>query len=218
MVVTVDSSGNAHLHAAGQTMGAESALRSELRKICVENPQKLTTTAKDFLGAINHFAGGPKQPWPINEKGNNAYFYTQVYMKGKSDFVYEVMSDEGLLVFLNGMQKHSGMYAIFDGYGGSVAKVAPSATAFFHRKAICSVQYVSQFSAAAADSRISAMRAFYDSLRPYVSGHSYINYPDTDLGDRYGEAYWGDNFDRLKKIKATVDPENLFHHAQSIPV
>jgi hypothetical protein len=223
--ITTDSNGNVNVHPAGQTTGAESELRAELKKLCLEPPQKMNVTAKDILGAVNYFAGGPKQPWPANEKGNSSYFYDQVYMKGKSDYVYRTLSDEGMLALFDGQRRHPGITAIFDGYGGKVSEIAPDATAFFHRKAICSVQYVSQFSATAAATRVPAMKEFHDALAPYFSRetdrgpqrNAYVNYPDSELGAQYGLAYWGDNFERLKKIKTAVDPENLFRHAQSIP-
>ncbi|PMU95185.1 FAD-binding oxidoreductase, partial [Pseudomonas sp. MPBD4-3] len=52
---------------------------------------------------------------------------------------------------------------------------------------------------------------------PYMSGECYINYPDLDLKN-YPAAYWGENLARLQQIKAAVDPENFFHHAQSVPL
>ncbi|WP_230162816.1 BBE domain-containing protein [Peribacillus sp. Bi96] len=33
----------------------------------------------------------------------------------------------------------------------------------------------------------------------------------------FGPAYYGTNFDRLQRIKAKYDPENVFHFPQSIP-
>jgi FAD/FMN-containing dehydrogenase len=204
MRVTVDSSGAVTLHGGGQTTGAESAFRAELKKISLEPVQKVKTGVKDFLGAVRHFAGTPG--------------YEQVFMKGKSDYLYEPMSDEGMLALFLGMQKHRGIAAIYDGYGGAVAKTAPDATAFFHRKALCSVQYVTQAgNSAGIATGMQSMKEFHDSLRPYYSGRAYINYPDLEIKN-YGEAYWGDNFERLKKVKAAVDPENFFRHAQSIPV
>jgi FAD/FMN-containing dehydrogenase len=204
---TVDAAtGIVDLHIQGQTTGAQSVLQAELKKITLETPGKQDFGTTDFLGSVRHFAG------------KDGFTYTQTWMKGKSAYVYEPMSDEGILAVMNGMQKHPGMYIIFDGYGGQIAKVAPEATAFFHRKALCSVQLVIQAgNSAAMGPRLATIRDFYDSVKHYFSGYAYINYPDTDLGDKYGTAYWGDNFERLKKIKLSVDPENLFRHAQSIP-
>jgi FAD/FMN-containing dehydrogenase len=45
-----------------------------------------------------------------------------------------------------------------------------------------------------------------------------VNYCDLDLGKGYAKAYWADNLPRLMKIKAQVDPKNIFKHAQSVPL
>jgi FAD/FMN-containing dehydrogenase len=81
------------------------------------------------------------------------------------------------------------------------------------------IQYYREWEdAGASDANIAMMRILYDSMRPYVSGGAYVNYCDLDLGDGYAKAYWGDNLPRLTKIKAEVDPKNIFRHAQSVPL
>ena len=65
--------------------------------------------------------------------------------------------------------------------------------------------------------RLNEMRQFYATMRPYVSGAAYVNYRDTDLTD-WPSAYWGQNLERLQQIKSAFDPNNVFHHAQSIPL
>lgn len=52
-------------------------------------------------------------------------------------------------------------------------------------------------------------------LQPYITG-SYVNVPDLCIKD-YGHEYYGDNFARLRRIKAKYDPENVFNFIQSIP-
>jgi FAD/FMN-containing dehydrogenase len=65
--------------------------------------------------------------------------------------------------------------------------------------------------------RLRDMSQFYGSLRPYMSGGAYVNYCDLDL-PAYDTAYWGQNLAHLKQIKSTFDPDNVFHHAQSVPL
>ncbi|MEV0806331.1 FAD-binding oxidoreductase [Micromonospora sp. NPDC050200] len=56
---------------------------------------------------------------------------------------------------------------------------------------------------------------FSQALRPYVNG-AYVNVPNIGMQE-WETAYWGDNFDRLRKIKAKYDPHNVFQYEQSIP-
>jgi hypothetical protein len=56
---------------------------------------------------------------------------------------------------------------------------------------------------------------FSQALRPFVNG-AYVNVPN--IGQQEWEtAYWGRNFDRLRRIKAKYDPHNIFQYEQSIP-
>ena len=54
-------------------------------------------------------------------------------------------------------------------------------------------------------------------MRPYLPGAAYVNYCDLDL-QNWADAYWGANLSRLSAVKAAYDSDNLFHHAQSVPV
>ena len=147
--------------------------------------------------------------------------YESVLMKGKSDYVTVAMSEQGVMTLLNGLLNASGEIAVlFDSYGGAINKVASDATAFAHRGPTkYLIQYFMQWeSPTATEANIATMRALYASMRPFVSGQSYANYCDLDLGEGYAKAYWGDNLPRLMKTKAAFDPKNIFRHAQSVPV
>lgn len=57
---------------------------------------------------------------------------------------------------------------------------------------------------------------FYAELARFARGGAYQNFSDPSLDD-WAEAYYGPNLPRLREIKRAVDPDNVFHFAQSIP-
>jgi hypothetical protein len=198
------------LHVAGLSVQSESKLKVELNRLkTLAGPTPdVTTKTMTFDSAANKFNGtGPDT----------------TFQKGKSDYLTEPMSAQGILTLLSGLRKSPvPIAALCDSYGGAINKVPSDAMAFVHRGTTkyC-IQYTKEWpspSASVANTNIAAMRSLYNSMRPFVSGGCYVNYCDLDLGDGYAKAYWGDNLPRLMKIKAEVDPKNIFKHAQSVPL
>jgi FAD/FMN-containing dehydrogenase len=207
--LTKDQGGLIKVHMAGLSVQSESKLKVELKRLQrVAGPaDQVSTTTQTFKAAATIFNGGPADD--------------SLLMKGKSDYVIDPMTDQGILTLLNGLQNAPGEIAVLsDTYGGAINKIASDATAFVHRgNTRYSIQYYMEWTdPAASDANIAMMRTLYTSMRPHVSGGAYVNYCDLDLGDGYARAYWGDNLPRLMKIKAGVDPKNIFRHAQSVPL
>lgn len=194
--------GGIDLRCSGQSIGSPSQLRTALRPLS-RAPQ---IRSMSFFAAVNYFAGG-KSGWT----------YSSAPMKGKSDYVVSPLSDDGTTTLMDQVAAKPGIYVICDAYGGAIANVAGDATAFAHRAALYSVQYGSTWSDPKdTPQRLADMRDLYAAMRPHVSGAAYVNYCDLDLTD-WQSAYWGANLARLKQIKSTFDPDNIFRHAQSIP-
>jgi hypothetical protein len=196
------------VHVAGLSVQSESKLKLELRRL-----QTVAGSATDLETSTLTFDRAARI---FNGTGSDS-----VLMKGKSDYVTEPMTDQGIQTLLVGLQQAPGELAVLcDSYGGAINKVASDATAFVHRgNTRYLIQYYMQWeSPKASNANIAMMRTLYASMRPFVSGGCYVNYCDLDLGDGYAQAYWGDNLPRLTKIKAEVDPKNIFRHAQSVPL
>ena len=108
---------------------------------------------------------------------------------------------------------------LLDSLGGAVSRVAPSDTAFVHRDAFAVAQLYGSWDAAApatiADATTAWVRELHATLRPLVGRGAYVNYADPELSD-WEAAYWGTNYARLRRVKATYDPDRLFDFPQAV--
>ncbi|WP_035795481.1 FAD-binding oxidoreductase [Kitasatospora mediocidica] len=124
-----------------------------------------------------------------------------------------------------------------DSYGCRINAVGPAETAVPQRDSILKLQYQTYWTDPAEDAaHLDFLREFYagvyadtgglpevsSATRDLTTDGAYVNYPDTDLGvatdpsPRYPQLYYKDNYPRLQAAKALWDPQNRFHHAQSI--
>jgi len=99
---------------------------------------------------------------------------------------------------------------------GAAARVAPDATAWGYRNARWAqvIVGVDADPANAGDLRDWTVR-YWEALHPYAAGGAYSNFL-MDEGDDRVRASYGDNYDRLARVKAAYDPGNLFHVNQNI--
>jgi len=144
----------------------------------------------------------------------------------KSDFYTSPLPRQGIDNLVNAIDRRqassiiAGGGILLDAAGGAINRVAADATAFVHRDALFSAQYLAHWNASDPASVVTAnyswMADTWQSMRPYASGAAYQNYIDPNLAD-WQHAYYGANLSRLQRVKAAYDPGNLFHFAQSIP-
>jgi FAD/FMN-containing dehydrogenase len=106
----------------------------------------------------------------------------------------------------------AGATLLCDAYGGAVSRRAPDATAFVHRDVRFSVQILRYAPIATAAPAVRRARAL---IAPFGNGQAYQNYPDPGLA-RPLRAYYGANLERLRAVKAAVDPDDRFRPAQGI--
>ncbi|MFE2848266.1 FAD-binding oxidoreductase [Streptomyces scopuliridis] len=108
-------------------------------------------------------------------------------------------------------------------FGGAVRRTPRGGTAFPHRDALFysepGIGWGTRGQAGSGDEITPQAQAwiaeFSQALRPYVNG-AYVNVPNVGMQD-WETAYWGSNFDRLRKVKAQYDPGNVFQYEQSVP-
>ena len=98
---------------------------------------------------------------------------------------------------------------------GAYSQVGEDDTAFSGGR---SPRYAAFMIGAAQDSEALAgerswVRGFWEALRPHAigSGDGYINGTDERGEDRVRASYGAAKYERLARIKADLDPENVFH-------
>jgi FAD/FMN-containing dehydrogenase len=102
--------------------------------------------------------------------------------------------------------------------GGAVNRVPAEATAYPHRDVQFVMNVHTRWSKPSEDATCVAWaRAFYGAAAPFATGGVYVNFMPDDEAQRVRVGAYGPNYDRLTKIKAKYDPNNLFRMNQNVP-
>ncbi|EOY25673.1 FAD-binding and BBE domain-containing protein [Theobroma cacao] len=160
------------------------------------------------------------------------------FYKTKSDYYKKVIPKEGLETLWEILMDIEDIVIQLNPYGGRMEEISESETAFAHRAGnLYKVQYTVLWSESdggisAAERYVELSRRLYSAVTPYASSNpreAFINYRDLDIGSNesnntdfavasvYGAKYFKNNFLRLTRVKAMIDPENFFKNEQSIP-
>jgi FAD/FMN-containing dehydrogenase len=166
------------------------------------------TPALDWVGPM---------PYPALQAMFDPNFPPGVRMYWKADFVDE-LTDESIALHIQQAQRKpvgTSMFG-FHPIDGAVSRVAADATPWAYRGARWAQVTVGVTDDPAEDAAVTAWaRETWEVLHPYSSGGAYINFMMEEGVDRI-QATYGDNYDRLARIKAQYDPDNLFRVNQNI--
>ncbi|KAL4898340.1 hypothetical protein BDV59DRAFT_206836 [Aspergillus ambiguus] len=152
--------------------------------------------------------------------GIPAHFYS----KSRSFTTESLLSDteiEAMFEYIDNVDKGTLLwFAIFDFQGGATNDVPSGATSYAHRDSLIwlqsyAINLFGEISGTTVD--------FLDHLNvvtlaknatsiPYAAYPGYVD-PRLNNGP---EAYWGDNLPRLQRIKAEIDPNDVFRNPQSV--
>ena len=99
---------------------------------------------------------------------------------------------------------------------GAAHDVAPEDTAFAYRDAVWSQVFIGVDPDPAMAPRLRDWAVgYWEALHPYSAGGAYVNFM-MEEGHARVKATYGKNYDRLARVKATYDPDNVFRVNQNI--
>ena len=205
-ILEVYSKTNGLLRSQGIFLGPKKELKKLLGPLeCVGTPIRVFVDEVSLPEAIDFWA--PNEP-----------LFDDQYTTWSSAWVERTLPEEGIDAIKRFLEKSTGSESnfFFLNSGGAMNRVSPHETAFFWRKTKYYVEWTSSWTKDYETRKnIAMVERTRTELDPFVVG-SYVNVPDLLLRN-YGQKYYGENFERLRRIKAKYDPENVFTFAQSIP-
>ncbi|XP_023760782.1 tetrahydroberberine oxidase [Lactuca sativa] len=162
----------------------------------------------------------------LNNKSKSDFLRTPIPIRGLRKIWRKLMQNDGSALFM------------INPFGGRMDDYSETAIPYPHRAGVLlqilkTVNFNGQTSDTTPTSlrRLAWLQSMEEVFTPYVSKNpreAYSNYNDLDFGvgssnyeeaSLWGERYWKrDNFKKLIRIKANVDPHNFFRRPQSIPV
>ena len=173
-------------------------------------PTMASLVQRSYGAAMTYFAGGQSEPRRL--AGSSRVARTPLGPKGR-DALVEAVDDRHADPRLRG-----GGIVLF-AFGGAVGAMSRKATAYVHRDARFSLELLGLWtspSPAVETANLAWIEAARLALAPYTSGEALQNYADRGIVN-WKRAYYAENLERLVAVKHSVDPENRFRHAQSIP-
>ncbi len=165
-----------------------------------------------------------------------AYKY---YAKIKSDYLQKPIPETAITGIWERLAESEGRIAsvYFVAHGGKMSEIPETETPYPHRAGnlyfAAYIVFWEEGGVTESQRHISWNRRLYRFMGPYVSKsprQAYMNYRDLDVGTNknsghtsfaqasiWGFKYFKNNFYRLARIKAIVDPTDFFQNEQSIP-
>lgn len=101
--------------------------------------------------------------------------------------------------------------------GGAIARVPDDATAFGNRDAQFNIHYLTMWATPNDDEvNINYTKEISAAMKPWSTGGVYLNFIGDEGTGRVKSAFGPDKWDRIRAIKRTWDPDNVFQHNQNI--
>ncbi len=200
-----------YLRIFGQVVEAKQAADRLLAPvIAAARPGETLVEEKDFWAAKDWLGEGPGRPNAFSER-------SRFHPKPLPEAGVGALVDALAHAPIRGADQV--VSSSFFAWGGAVARVAPEATAFVHRKDVwlqaISCSWGEADTGPTIDRLLTWQDSLYRAMGAYASDRAYQNFTDPQL-ERPLQAYYGDNLPCLVKVKREYDPSNVFTFAQSI--
>lgn len=137
----------------------------------------------------------------------------------KSSFLRELSDDAiaALITRLSVAPSLDTCFLVVEHMGGAINRVGPEETAFPHRDSEYNLVVAASGFAAEDDAdHIAWVRDTWTAMQPFSRDAVYLNYLGDEGAERVKSAYGAATYDRLARIKAKYDPDNLFRVNQNI--
>jgi FAD/FMN-containing dehydrogenase len=172
--------------------------------------------AKRYLDGV-----GPADDWP--EVAPPPPPSQANHLFTKSEFLRRPLPRETIAALVENLPRRlaggQSCEVTFTPWAGAYNRVRPDATAFVHREELFLVQHLlivdPDVEATSGGSLQHWVTRSWALVHPWASGGVYPNFPDPDLQD-WAHAYYGENHDRLLRVKAKYDPDGFFRFHQSL--
>lgn len=160
---------------------------------------------------------GP-MPYPALNSAFDGLYPKGIRQYWKADFVRD-LPDEAIAVHVEHGPRTPTASSTMHMYpiNGAAGRVGPDETAFGHRDARYAMIIISAWPDPADDEADTQwVRDYYTAVHPHSGTEGgYVNFMGADDAARAPENY-GRTYERLRQVKATYDPGNLFHLNQNV--
>jgi FAD/FMN-containing dehydrogenase len=161
--------------------------------------------------------GVQEMPYPALQSAFDDLYHPGLQWYWRHDFVRE-LPDEAIERHVEFGARRPTLHSTMHLYpvDGAVQDLGPGDTAFRHRDALWSQVIVGvDPDPGKADELRSFAVDYWEALHPYSAGGGYVNMMMEEGRDRVRASY-GENYERLARIKAEVDPDNVFRINQNV--
>jgi hypothetical protein len=150
---------------------------------------------------------------------------TPEYSHERSRYVFRPMSSTAACTVLRHLRAWPGTSAQTSWKafltGGAISRVGKRETAYWHRDAtiLSSIElnWEKHDSPALVTENEAWLSDFHEAMAEHTSHQCYQNFID-DSQHHYLHAYYGENLERLVRVKRATDPNNIFNYRQGIPL